>query len=75
MHLRKKKFTAISLDETPRSNEEGAQWQRSRGPDVMLAGLIDRVNLKRAVEQLPTAHKMVFVLHDVHGYKHEEIAK
>jgi len=76
MHLRKKKFTAISLDETPRSNEEGAPvGNEVGGPDVMLAGLIDRVNLKRAVEQLPTAHKMVFVLHDVHGYKHEEIAE
>jgi len=56
MHLRKKKFTAISLDETPRSNEEGAPvGNEVGGPDVMLAGLIDRVNLKRAVEQLPTA--------------------
>jgi len=76
MHLRKKKLPAVSLDETPRSNEEGAPvGSEVGGPDVLLAGLIDRVNLKRAVEQLPTAHKMVFVLHDVHGYKHQEIAE
>ena len=76
MHLRKKKFTAVSLDETPRLNEEGAAAASEvGGPDVMLAGLIDRVNLKRAVQQLPTAHKMVFVLHDIQGYKHQEIAE
>src|SRR5260221_12627876 len=76
MHLRKKKLPAVSLDETPRSNEEGSPAASEvGGPDVMLAGLIDRVNLKRAVEQLPTAHKMGFVLHDVHGYKPQEIAE
>jgi len=76
MHLRKKKLPAVSLDETPRSNEEGAPaGSEIGGPDASLAGLIDRLNLKRAVEQLPTADKVVFVLHDIQGYKHQEIAE
>jgi len=78
MHLRKKKVTAASLDETPTttSEEEGvAARSEVGGPDVVLAGLIDRVILKRAVEQLPTAQKVVFVLHDIHGYRHQEIAE
>jgi len=76
MHLRKKKSAAVSLDEPTRSDKEGAAaGSEVGGPDVLLAGLIDRVNLKRAVEQLPTAHKVVFVLHDIHGYQHQEIAE
>jgi RNA polymerase sigma-70 factor (ECF subfamily) len=36
---------------------------------------MDRLNLERAVEQLPSAFKTVFVLHDIQGYKHHEIAE
>lgn len=45
------------------------------GPDLLLTGLIDRVNPQRAVEQLPPALKIVFVLHYIQGYKHYEIAE
>jgi RNA polymerase sigma-70 factor (ECF subfamily) len=40
-----------------------------------LSGSIDRVNLQRAVDQLPPGYKAVFVLHDVQGYEHNEIAE
>ena len=46
-----------------------------RAPDLKLSGSIDRVNLQRAVEQLPPGYKSVFVLHDVQGYEHNEIAE
>ncbi len=36
---------------------------------------VDRVALERAVAQLPDGARTVFLLHDVHGYKHEEIAE
>ena len=45
------------------------------GPDLRLSGSIDRVNLQRAVDQLPPGYKSVFVLHDVQGYEHNEIAE
>jgi len=32
------------------------------------------VDLERAIRSLPTRARQVFVLHDVYGYKHEEIA-
>lgn len=32
------------------------------------------VDLERAVAELPPGARTVFVLHDVHGFKHEEIA-
>jgi RNA polymerase sigma-70 factor (ECF subfamily) len=39
-----------------------------------LAGSVDRVNLQRAVQQLSPGYRSVFVLHDVQGYEHNEIA-
>lgn len=33
------------------------------------------VDLERAIARLPTAARHVFVLHDVEGFKHEEIAR
>ena len=40
-----------------------------------LSGLIDRLGLNRAISQLPAGYKRMFVLHDVQGYDHFEIAK
>jgi RNA polymerase sigma-70 factor (ECF subfamily) len=34
----------------------------------------DRLSLEAALEQLPDGARRIFVLHDVEGYKHEEIA-
>jgi RNA polymerase sigma-70 factor (ECF subfamily) len=35
----------------------------------------DRIDLERAIALLPQGARMAFVLHDVEGYKHEEIAR
>ena len=76
MQLRKNKFAGASLDEMTEPNEERAAPSREvGGPDLLLTGLIDRVNLQRAVEQLSPAHKIVFVLHYIQGYRHHEIAE
>ena len=40
-----------------------------------LAGSVDRVNLERAIESLPPGYRIIFVLHDVEGYEHNEIAE
>jgi RNA polymerase sigma-70 factor (ECF subfamily) len=37
--------------------------------------IVDRIALQDAVEQLPNGYKKVFLLHDVQGYEHEEVAK
>src|SRR5262245_21564736 len=37
--------------------------------------IVDRIGLENAIGQLPNGHRTVFVLHDVEGYEHEEIAK
>lgn len=37
--------------------------------------IIDRIALDKAVEQLSPGYRTIFVLHDVEGYQHEEIAQ
>ncbi|HEX3558896.1 MAG TPA: RNA polymerase sigma factor [Pyrinomonadaceae bacterium] len=43
------------------------------GPKALT--LIDRVALDRALEQLPPGYRVAFILHDVEGYEHEEVAR
>jgi RNA polymerase sigma-70 factor, ECF subfamily len=76
MKLRKKSGKEASLDQITEPDEEsGTPGRDFGGPDVSLSGSLDRVNLQRAVEQLPPGYKAVFVLHDVQGYEHGEIAE
>ncbi len=76
MRLRKKTANESSLEEaTEPDEEEGGPRRDFGGPDLRLSGSIDRMNLQRAVEELPPGYKAVFVLHDVQGYEHNEIAE
>ena len=75
MRFRKKRVAAVSLDELTRSDEERERPIIEFGaPDLRLVGVFDRVNLQTAIEQLPEGYKSMFVLHDVHGFEHNEIA-
>jgi len=75
MKLRKKSGKEASLEQITEPDEESGTPRRDfGGPDLRLAGSLDRVNLQRAVDQLPPGYKSVFVLHDVQGYEHNEIA-
>lgn len=74
MHLRKKGLDQISLDET--ENSQGEPIKRDYGDDDRrLVGSIDRIGLSRAIAELPPGYRAVFVLHDVEGYEHNEIAE
>jgi RNA polymerase sigma-70 factor (ECF subfamily) len=76
MKLRRKSGTETSLEQVTEPDEESGTPRRDfGGPDIRLSGSIDRVNLQRAVDQLPPGYKAVFVLHDVQGYEHNEIAE
>ena len=37
--------------------------------------VVDRIALKNAISGLPNGYRNVFLLHDVEGYEHEEIAR
>jgi RNA polymerase sigma-70 factor (ECF subfamily) len=76
MRFRKKRFPEMSLDATLESQEEDSRpLMEFGGPDLRLSGMIDHVNLTRAIEQLPDGYREVFILHDVEGYEHTEIAR
>jgi RNA polymerase sigma-70 factor, ECF subfamily len=75
MKLRKKSGTESSLEQITEPDEDSGGPRRDFGaPDLRLSGSIDRVNLQRAIDQLPPGYRTVFVLHDVQGYEHNEIA-
>jgi RNA polymerase sigma-70 factor (ECF subfamily) len=73
MHLRRRKPKEIltdSLDDNGMDDDP-----REFGcADPSMLGAIDRLNLKRAIRQLPSGCKRLFLLHDVMGFKHREIA-
>jgi RNA polymerase sigma-70 factor, ECF subfamily len=37
--------------------------------------VLDRIALKKAVSELPPGYRNVFILHDIEGYEHEEVAR
>src|SRR5580698_4702868 len=75
MRLRKKSLPTDSLEETLDPDQENSSPKRDVGaPDLRLSGAVDRVNLERSIEKLPPGYRTVFVLHDVQGYEHNEIA-
>jgi RNA polymerase sigma-70 factor (ECF subfamily) len=74
MHLRKKGLPQVSLEETLEPAQEDGPRKDIGTRDIMLSGSIDRVTLERAIENLPPGYRLVFVLHDVEGYEHNEIA-
>jgi RNA polymerase sigma-70 factor (ECF subfamily) len=76
MRLRKKSLPVVSLDATPDPNDEtGSPGIDIAAPDLSLEGSIDRINLERCIAQLPVGYRTIFVLHDIQGYEHHEIAE
>jgi RNA polymerase sigma-70 factor (ECF subfamily) len=74
MHLRKKGLPLMSLDEAMEPSYDDGPGRSFGAPDLALAGSIDRLALERAVGDLPAGYRLVFVLHDIEGYEHNEIA-
>ena len=71
MHFRKRnvKFEKVTEEgETPEQIAPGTS-----NPDRMR--IVDRIALENAIEQLPDGYRNVFVLHDVEGFEHEEVAE
>ncbi len=74
MHLRKKGLQLTSLDEAMEPTPDEGPGRSFGAPDPALAGSIDRLALERAVADLPAGYRLIFVLHDIEGYEHNEIA-
>jgi RNA polymerase sigma-70 factor (ECF subfamily) len=73
MQLRKKGLAVVPLEETFDSEEESPKKEPG-ADDLRLTGSIDRIRLQEAVQDLPPGYRTVFLLHDVEGYEHNEIA-
>jgi RNA polymerase sigma-70 factor (ECF subfamily) len=76
MRLRKKSPPMVSIEATPDPDDETASATMDIGaPDLLLDGSLDRINLERCIERLPVGYRTIFVLHDIQGYEHNEIAE
>ncbi len=76
MRLRKKSLTTCALDETIEMRQGVFSLEQVLGaPDAALISALDRLSLERAVAQMPSGYKEVFILHYVEGYGHREIAR
>ena len=74
MHFRKKGPRQYSFDEP--MGEGGETWKKEFGRnDARLSKTVERVALKRAMEELPIGYRTIFELHEVNGYEHREIAR
>ena len=73
MQLRKKGLNVVPLEDTMEGEEESPKKEPG-ADDVRLAGSVDRLQLQHAIAELPPGYRMIFLLHDVQGYEHNEIA-
>ena len=70
MHFRKR---SVKLEHTTEEGETPVQIVRgTENPNSM--PVVDRIAIDKAIAQLPPGYRTVFVLHDVEGHEHEEIA-
>lgn len=74
MHLRKKKVCHLSLDERV-TQVSGSQLREYGRVDHNLRAAVDRIAATRAIMGLPAGYRTVFVLHEVKGYEHHDIAQ
>jgi RNA polymerase sigma-70 factor (ECF subfamily) len=76
MRFRKRPIAQASLDTISNPEEESSTAPKELGgPDLRLNGVIDRVTLQAAINELPPGYKVMFILHDIEGYNHDEIAE
>ena len=75
MHLRKKGLDEVSLDQEPDEDAQELPKKEYGGDDLNLVGAVDRVTLEKSIAELPMGYKTIFILHDIEGYEHNEIAE
>jgi RNA polymerase sigma-70 factor (ECF subfamily) len=76
MHFRRKTPCRISLDEPIRGQDDSKSARREYGTrDGRLDSAVTRVALTRAISELPEGYRAIFLLHEVEGYQHREIAE
>ena len=71
MHFRKRN---VKFEKTTEEGETPEQTVPGTGNPFKMP-IVDKIALENAIDQLPLGYKNVFVLHDVEGFEHEEVAR
>lgn len=71
MHFRKR---TVKFEKTTEEGETPVQIVMGTENQAKMP-IVDKIALDKAIAQLPNGYRNVFVLHDVEGYEHEEVAK
>ncbi len=78
MQLRRRRRwrdTVTSLDVPPGSEDALSDvLTMASTPAVPVANMLDKISLDSAIAQLSSGYKEIFLLHDLEGYRHDEIA-
>ena len=75
MRFRKNKHRNAWIPLEEHREDEAASYSEIGAPDLHLTGLLDRIDLQSAIDVLPNGYKTALILHDIHNYDHNEIAK
>ena len=71
MHFRKR---TVKFEKTTEEGETPVQIVMGTENQAKMP-IVDKIAIDKAIAQLPNGYRNVFVLHDVEGYEHEEVAK
>ncbi|HTC46733.1 MAG TPA: RNA polymerase sigma factor [Candidatus Aquilonibacter sp.] len=74
MTRRKRRLREVSFDE-PACLDYAPVPREFGSDDNELIGTVDRVALAQAAEELPEGCRKIFLMHEVEGYDHHEIAE
>lgn len=72
MHFRKR---GVKLEQTTEEGDELADVVQFGTERPHAMPVVDRIALDAAITQLPPGYRSVFILHDIEGYEHEEVAR
>jgi RNA polymerase sigma-70 factor (ECF subfamily) len=71
MHFRRR---GVRMEQTTEDGDVPQQTVKGTENHLQMP-VVDRIALDKAVSQLPPGYRSVFVLHDVEGHEHEEVAR
>jgi RNA polymerase sigma-70 factor (ECF subfamily) len=75
MNRRVKRLNETPLEGSSVTEGDSQNIKQIGRSDTPVSGLVNRLALEKALNQLPLGRRHAFVLHDVLGFQHGEIAK
>jgi len=75
MHFRRCKTSPIeNLNDVPCPEGDPLDAEQFHVEDRHLSHVVERIELEKAIDSLPPGYRLMFVLHDIEGFEHTEIA-